>query len=217
MGGKKSPEFFPHILKESATIKALELLYKNDGYACWFKLLEVLGVSQDNKYECKTKDQCLFLLDKFKIDGKTMSNILNTMCELGAIDKKEWKENRTLFVPNLVLNINKLKRKTLDPKTNLCKPEPKQPDKNKKQYLTYVFLTDEEYQKLCNKYSKEITNDWIERLNNWIAEKPSDSKRKKDSHYHTILNWDRMKKEKEKNNPQPKKLQYRDLSNHQID
>lgn len=215
MGRKKSPEFFPHILKESATIKALELLYKNDGYACWFKLLEVLGVSKDNKYECKTKDQCLFLLDKFKIDGKKMSSIINTMCELGAIDKKEWRENRTLFVPNLVSNINKLKRKTLDPKTNLYKSEDK--NKNKKKYLEYVYLTDEEYKKLVNSLGKASTNNWIEILNNWIGEKPNESKRKKNSHYHTILNWDRRKKEKEENNISIKKPQYRDLSNHHID
>jgi cytolysin (calcineurin-like family phosphatase) len=218
---KQSIDFFPHLLKESTTIKALEMLYQNNGYAVWFKLLEVLGnnSSTNYQYRAKTKEECKTLLDKFKIDGKLMSEILNTLCELDAIDIDKWKKERILYVPNLLNNIQKMKKK-VNIKTNLVENDSKieKPKADKTQYLEYVFLTNEEYEKLINRFSKELIEDKIESLNNWIGEKPNDKTRKKDSHYHTILNWFRMeeKKNKQNNINQPKKPQYKDLSNYKV-
>lgn len=57
----------------------------------------------------------------------------------------------------------------------------------KKRYLENVLLSDEEHEKLINELGIEVTNDLIERLNNYIGSK---GKRYK-SHYHTILTWNR--------------------------
>ena len=217
---KQTIEFFPHLLKESSTIKALEILYQNNGYAVWFKLLEVLGskASENYQYRAKTKEECQVLLDKFKIDGQLMSKILDTLCELDAIDKEKWKKERILYVPNLLHNIQKIKKK-VNVKTNLIEKENiEETSIQKTQYLEYVYLTEEEYQKLINRYSEELIKDKIESLNNWIGENPNDKKRKKSSHYHTILNWFKMeeKKKAQNNINQPKKPQYKDLSNYEI-
>jgi hypothetical protein len=59
--------------------------------------------------------------------------------------------------------------------------------KDKKRFLDFVFLTDEEYQKLIDKLGKKMTDDYIERLNNYIG---SVGRRYK-SHYYTILVWTR--------------------------
>jgi len=56
---------------------------------------------------------------------------------------------------------------------------------NKKKYLEFVLLTDDEYKKLCDRFGKSVADDYIERLNNYLGSK---GKRYK-SHYHTILNW----------------------------
>jgi len=63
---------------------------------------------------------------------------------------------------------------------------------NKKKYLEFVFLTEEEHQKLKEQFKYDL-DDKIETLNNYIG---STGKRYK-SHYHTILNW--AKKDKETN------------------
>lgn len=218
---KQSIDFFPHLLKESTTIKTLEMLYQNNGYAVWFKLLEVLGSSPSHDYQfcAKTKGACKILLDKFKIDGKLMSEILNTLCELDAIDKEKWKNERILYVPNLLNNIQKMKKK-VNINTNLVENDIKieKPKEDKKQYLEYVFLTENEYEKLVEKYDKKFIDDKIESLNNWIGEKPTEAKRKKASHYHTILTWINMEEKKNKQNSinQPKKPQYKDLSNYEV-
>ena len=65
-----------------------------------------------------------------------------------------------------------------------------QNQKEKKKYMDVVFLTKEEYQKLIDKFGKDITEDKIEELNNSIMSKGYKYK----SHYHTILCWDRKNK-----------------------
>lgn len=203
-------EFFPHILKDSTTIRALEMLYGNDGYAVWFKLLEILGASDDYKYVAKTKAECDYLLEKFKIDNKKMKDIINTLCELNAIDKEMWKNQRTFHVPNLNANIQKMKRK-VSTSTNLAEPV-KVVDK--KQYLEYVFLTESEYRKLVERFGERTTNEKIENLDNYVGQNPKDKKRQYDSHYRTILMWD--SREKKEGIVKQKQPQYKDLSSRKI-
>ncbi len=61
--------------------------------------------------------------------------------------------------------------------------EKKKIKKNK--YLDFVFLSDDEFNKLKDKLSIKVANDYIERLNNYIG---STGKKYK-SHYYTILTW----------------------------
>ena len=68
----------------------------------------------------------------------------------------------------------------------------KQPLKVK--HLDFVYLFPEEYEKLIERFGEQKTLDKIEVLNLYLG---SNGKRYK-SHYHTLLNWDRMEKEKNK-------------------
>ena len=58
---------------------------------------------------------------------------------------------------------------------------------SKDKYLEFVFLSKEEYQKLITKFGEQLTNDKIAELNDGIGSKGY----KYDSHYHTILSWQR--------------------------
>lgn len=40
---KQTVDYFPHFVKGGRTIFILENKFGNDGYAFWFKLLEILG------------------------------------------------------------------------------------------------------------------------------------------------------------------------------
>lgn len=61
------------------------------------------------------------------------------------------------------------------------KPTP--PKKNL--FLEFVYLTEEEHQKLIERLGDKDTRAYIERLNNYLGSKGKKYK----SHYHTILNW----------------------------
>ena len=62
----------------------------------------------------------------------------------------------------------------------------------KELHLQFVLLSKEELQKLQDKFGQTQTDNWIARLNGYIGSKGT----KYASHYRTILNWDRMAKEK---------------------
>lgn len=63
----------------------------------------------------------------------------------------------------------------------------------KKKFLDHVLLTEEEHQKLKERLGEEKVSEYIEALNNYIAQigvKKAQAKYK--SHYHVIMNWHRM-------------------------
>lgn len=64
--------------------------------------------------------------------------------------------------------------------------------KEKKAYLGNVYLTEEEYNKLVERFGPEGAKDRIEGLSLYIKSKGAERKYK--DHYATILNWERMKK-----------------------
>lgn len=65
---------------------------------------------------------------------------------------------------------------------------------NKKTYMEFVFLLEEEHLKLVSAFGKQKTDEFITRLNNYIG---STGKKYK-SHYHTILNWHNKDKQQDK-------------------
>jgi predicted DNA binding CopG/RHH family protein len=64
---------------------------------------------------------------------------------------------------------------------------------DKLRFLEFVFLTDEEYKKLVDRFGKQLADEKIQALNDGIGSKGY----KYQSHYHTILSWDR-KNQKDK-------------------
>lgn len=64
---------------------------------------------------------------------------------------------------------------------------------NKQTYMEFVLLTDEEHQKLIDRFGADGTRTRIEELNNAIGSKGLKYK----SHYHTILAWENRSSKKE--------------------
>ncbi len=61
------------------------------------------------------------------------------------------------------------------------------PFKNK--YLDFVLLTEKEHTKLTTDYGEKTALDFIERLNDYVAQIGTKRAAKYKSHYHTIKNW----------------------------
>jgi hypothetical protein len=64
-------------------------------------------------------------------------------------------------------------------------------DIDKEKHLDFVFLFQEEYEKLIEKLGESKTKEMIERLNGYIGQIGPQKAKKYKSHYHTILNWNR--------------------------
>jgi len=116
-------DYFPHFAKSGKTIFILEQQFGNNGYAAWFKLLEMLTLSENHFIDCNKPDEWEYLLAKCRLNGNDLTDILNLLSKLGAIDSDLWKlqviwsEN---FVNNLEVLYNRRAIKPLN-KTSIVK------------------------------------------------------------------------------------------------
>ncbi len=96
---KTTVDYFPHQTASKKTIFTLESLYKNDGYAFWFKLLEILGSTENHCFCFEKTSDWLFLVARTGVDAEKAELILQTLVDLEAIDhelylqKKIWSCN----------------------------------------------------------------------------------------------------------------------------
>lgn len=107
---KDTVDFFPHYVKAGRTIFILESKFGNDGYAFWFKLLEILGESEGHSYDCSNSANWAFLLARTRCDEKTAEKIIQTLIDLGKVDSELWGK-RIIWVQHLVDNLSDVYRR----------------------------------------------------------------------------------------------------------
>ncbi|MFA5378465.1 MAG: Lin1244/Lin1753 domain-containing protein [Dehalococcoidia bacterium] len=119
---KEGVDYFSHDVDacNKKTMMILESRFGNDGYAFWFKLLEILGASATLSYRTDSDDDWLVLVTKTRVTEAVAFEILDLLARLGAIDPDLW-EHRIIWVQKLVDRIAPVyeKRKALIPQ----KPE----------------------------------------------------------------------------------------------
>jgi len=101
---KQTVDYFPHSCTHSKTMFILEQKYGNDGYAFWFKLLEMLGNSEGHCLYFTNGMDWEFLIAKTRLDKEKCIEILNLLATFGAIDKKLWSK-KIVWSDNFIENI----------------------------------------------------------------------------------------------------------------
>lgn len=103
---KQTVDYFPHFVStDSRTKFILEQSWGNDGYAFWFKLLELLGRSEGHYYDCTASANEKYLVALMKLEQTTIDEILATLADLGNIDKELWEERKVIWCQSLVDNL----------------------------------------------------------------------------------------------------------------
>jgi hypothetical protein len=87
---KATVDYFPHFVASGKTMFTLESRWGNDGYAFWFKLLEMLGASEQHYIDCEDTAEWEFLLAKTRLGAETANDILTMLAKLDAIDRDLW-------------------------------------------------------------------------------------------------------------------------------
>lgn len=110
---KKGVDYFPHDTdaSERRTIFALEAKYGNDGYAFWFKLLEMLGRQNTAYIDCSIEDEWFFLLHRVRIPERQVEEMLELLANRGAIDRQLWQQRRIIWSDNFVERLEVLYKK----------------------------------------------------------------------------------------------------------
>jgi hypothetical protein len=103
---KQTVDYFPHQVNHGETIFILEQRYGNDGYAFWFKLLELLGRTEGHCIDCKKPSTLNYLAAKTLISKDKAEEILNLLAELEAIDLELWTEGKVIWSDNFLKGLS---------------------------------------------------------------------------------------------------------------
>ncbi|PHV69552.1 hypothetical protein CS063_15005 [Sporanaerobium hydrogeniformans] len=105
---KCTVDYFPHFVTgNSRTVFILEQKYGNDGYALWFKLLELLAVTDGHYVDFNDHTDLEFFAAKSKVDANKALEIINQLAVLKAIDRELWK-HKVVWCQNFVNNLSDL-------------------------------------------------------------------------------------------------------------
>lgn len=205
---KNTVDYFPHDCNHKKTMFIIENKYGNDGYAFWFKLLETLGQTEGHVFDCRNPADWEFLLAKTRVNEDIANSILSTLSNLTAIDPDLW-QNRIIWCQNFVDRISDVytRREGLLPqKPQICEQKPISNDvsdninrqsklkeikekKNKEKYRDYVFLSHEEYERLCADFDKETIESKIEDLDLYLGTNPVVRCKKYKDHNRVLRVW----------------------------
>ena len=119
---KVKVDYFPHVTHTGKTMAILEARWGNDGYAFWFKLLELLGDSNDFSFNCNSSSEWEYLLSKTRVTENAATAILGKLAEIDAIDSELWAK-KIIWSDNFVRNLQPVfeRRKSAAPqKPALC-------------------------------------------------------------------------------------------------
>lgn len=122
-------EFFPHYATSGKTLFILESKFGNDGYAFWFKLLELLCQQEGHYYDFSIDSSWEFLIARARVGTERAVDILHLLAEAGAIDKELYTVG-IIWVQHLVDNLAPVyeKRGRKPPE----RPNVKYPNRNNK-------------------------------------------------------------------------------------
>ncbi len=106
---KQTVDYYPHYCNHGKSMFIIEQKYGNDGYAFWFKLLELLGSAEGHYLQFTEDIDWEFLIAKTKLDKEKCTEILNLLAVIGSIDKELWNE-KIVWSDNFVENIKEAYR-----------------------------------------------------------------------------------------------------------
>ncbi len=101
---KQTVDYFPHFCNNSKSLFIIQTQHGNDGYAFWFKILQLLGKSEGHVFDYNNRDNWLFLLTETHVPEDKALQILETLASVGSIDKELW-QKKIIWSQNFVDNV----------------------------------------------------------------------------------------------------------------
>jgi len=103
---KQTVDYFPHSCTHKKTMFILEQRYANDGYAFWFKLLEMLGQADGHYLDLNEPSTWEFLQSQTHLRNGSCDEILDLLARLEAIDSELWRQKKVVWCQNFVDGIS---------------------------------------------------------------------------------------------------------------
>lgn len=87
---RKNVDYFPHYISDGKKMFYIEQKYGNDGYAVWFKMLEMLASTDDHWINLNDRSNVMFMSAKCRVNEDVLFSILNDLSELNQINPQLW-------------------------------------------------------------------------------------------------------------------------------
>ena len=73
---KENVEYFPHNCSHGKTMFIVENQFGNDGFATWFKILEMLGDASNHYIDLRDRGEVLHVAARCRVSPETLEEIL---------------------------------------------------------------------------------------------------------------------------------------------
>lgn len=107
---KQSVAYFPHYVNHGKTLHIIQHLYGNDGYAFFYKLLELLADSEGHYYDCREEVSKEYLASKTDLTWISGAEIIQKLSSMGIIDAELW-QNGVIWMESFVESVKDAYRK----------------------------------------------------------------------------------------------------------
>lgn len=107
MAGRKDKltvTYFPHYVNHGKSLFIIETKFGHEGYAVWFKTLELLGASENHFIDIRNECDFLFVCSKLNLNPERLKEIYNLFAKLGCIDQELY-DKSVIFSQKLIENV----------------------------------------------------------------------------------------------------------------
>lgn len=105
---EQTAKYFSHYVESNETIFILEQNWGNDGYAFWFKLLELLCKKDGHFYDYSKDASKIYLAAYTRIKEETVEDIISALVEFDEIDRELWENHKIIWCQSLVDSLKPL-------------------------------------------------------------------------------------------------------------
>ena len=98
---KNTVDYFPHDCHMSKELEIFINKHGNEGYAFYYRLLELLGTTPNHKYDCSKSFDYQYLVGKTEVDEEKLKVYIEYLISIGVIDEKLWGE-RIIWIQSFV-------------------------------------------------------------------------------------------------------------------
>ena len=121
---KNTVDYFPHDCHMSKELEIFINKHGNEGYAFYYRLLELLGTTPNHKYDCSKSFDYQYLVGKTEVDEEKLKVYIEYLISIGVIDEKLWGE-RIIWIQSFVDSVAEVykNRTTALPTKESFRPE----------------------------------------------------------------------------------------------
>ena len=99
---KLTVDYFPHVVKEVKVVKILEHRFGAEGYAGYYKLLELIGDTELHRPKFKNDQDKYYTLYRTGLDEDKFTDMIELLIGIGKVDRELWETKKVIWIEDFV-------------------------------------------------------------------------------------------------------------------